>query len=107
MTRIDLLDKLKAIKSEGITVSINVEDIIKLIEELDDVFAFENLARDIVTDDLVKLIAETINQQAIEIIDEYQLSMYGNEVQLDSIEFMNSLLEKAIRGVVEDVFDHI
>jgi hypothetical protein len=107
MTRIDLLDKLKAIKSEGITVSINVEDIIKLIEELDDVFAFENLARDIVTDDLVKGIAETINQQAIEIIDEYQLSMYGNEVQLDSIEFMNNLLEKAIRGVVEDVFDHI
>ena len=107
MTRIDLLDKLKAIKSEGITVSINVEDIIKLIEELDDVFTFENLARDIITDDLVKGIAKTITQQAIEMIDEYQLSMYGNEVQLDSIEFMDSLLEKAIRGVVEDVFDHI
>lgn len=72
MKKQELIDKLMVISNTELTVSISVNDVIKLVSELEDgSFALtESMMNDMVT-----AIADSIESDGMSLIDDYDLSM--------------------------------
>ena len=58
-----------------------------------------------VFDEIVDQISSDITDQGTGIIDEYELSMYSREVELDSVDFNHREIEKTIKDVLLRYFE--
>ena len=77
----------------------SVEQVIKLINDIEDSGEFE------ISDDMVSSlssdIAEALENEGTDIVDDYELSMNYKEVELDSINLNESKIKAAVRDAIE------
>jgi len=78
----------------------SVEQVIKLISDIEDNGSFE--LSDKLISDLSSDIADSLQSEGTNLVDDYELSMNYKEVELDSIDFS----ESKIRSVIEDVLSN-
>ena len=97
--KITIEEAIKQI-SEGFSSIYSKDDVLHLlsvIEVNDDIEFDESEIRDLSAD-----IANELGDNGTRIVDDYELSMNGREVELDSIDFNTS----DIRDIVEDTLKH-
>jgi hypothetical protein len=82
----------------------SVEQVIKMINDIEESGSFE------LSDDMVSTIsddiAEALQGEGIDIVDEYELSMNYREVELDSIDFSTSRIKSAVKDAIETYIDN-
>jgi len=102
MKKQELIDKLMIISNTGLTVSISVNDVIKLVSELEDnSFALTES----IMNDMVNAISDSIESDGISLIDDYDLSMDYKEVTMDSVDFNTRELKSTIRSAINDYIE--
>lgn len=82
----------------------SVEQVIKMINDIEESGSFE------LSDDMVSTIsddiAEALQGEGIDIVDDYELSMNYREVELDSIDFSTSRIKSAVKDAIETYIDN-
>jgi len=82
----------------------SVEQVIKMINDIDDSGSFE------ISDDMVNTlsddIAESLQSEGTDIVDDYELTMNYREVELDSIDFSTSRIKAAVKDAIETYIDN-
>jgi hypothetical protein len=82
----------------------SVEQVIKMINDIDDSSSFE------LSDDMVSTlssdIAEALENEGTDIVDDYELSMNYREVELDSINLNEGKIKAAVRDAIETYIDN-
>jgi hypothetical protein len=102
MKKQELIDKLMVISNTELTVSISVNDVIKLVSELEDgSFALTES----IMNDMVNAISDSIESDGMSLIDDYDLSMDYKEVTMDSVDFNTRSLKSAIRSAINDYIE--
>lgn len=99
MKKQELIDKLMIISNTELTVSISVNDVIKLVSELED-NSF-TLDEDVLND-MVNAVADSIDSEGMNLIDDYDMSMSYREVCVESVDYDTRALKSAIRSAIED-----
>ena len=90
------------ISNTELTVSISVNDVIKLVSELEDnSFALTES----MMEEMVGAIADNIDSEGMDIVNDYDLSMDYREVTMDSIDFDTRALKSAIRSAIGDYIE--
>ena len=82
----------------------SVEQVIKMINDIEESGSFE------ITDEMVNTlsddIAESLQSEGTDIVDDYELSMNYREVELDSIDFSTSRIKSAVKDAIETYIDN-
>ena len=82
----------------------SVEQVIKLINDIEDSGSFE------ITDEMVRTlssdIAEALESEGTDIVDDYCLSMNYKEVELDNIDLNESKIRAAVQDALETYIDN-
>jgi hypothetical protein len=102
MKKQELIDKLMIISNTELTVSISVNDVIKLVSELEDSSMTLNES---VINDMVNAITDNIESEGMDLIDDYDLSMDYREVSLESVDFNTRSIKSAIRSAIDDYIE--
>lgn len=102
MKKQELIDKLMIISNTELTVSISVNDVIKLVSELEDSSMTLNES---VINDMVNAISDNIESEGMDLIDDYDLSMDYREVSLESVDFNTRSIKSAIRSAIDDYIE--
>ena len=90
------------ISNTGLTVSIDVNEVVKLVSELEDnSFALTES----IMNDMVNAISDSIESDGISLIDDYDLSMDYKEVTMDSVDFNTRELKSTIRSAINDYIE--
>ncbi len=90
------------ISNTELTVSISVNDVIRLVSELEDnSFALTES----IMNDMVNAISDSIESDGMSLIDDYDLSMDYKEVTMDSVDFNTRSLKSAIRSAINDYIE--
>jgi hypothetical protein len=81
----------------------SVEQVIKLINDIEDSGSFE------ISDEMVRTIseniAESLQSEGTDIVDDYELIMNYKEVELDSIDFNINRIKDAVQDAIETYID--
>jgi len=102
MKKQELINKLMIISNTGLTVSIDVNEVVKLVSELEDnSFALTES----IMNDMVNAISDSIESDGISLIDDYDLSMDYREVSLESVDFDTRSMKSAIRSAINDYIE--
>ena len=102
MKKQELIDKLMIISNTGLTVSIDVNEVVKLVSELEDnSFALTES----IMNDMVNAISDSIESDGMSLIDDYDLSMDYKEVTMDSVDFNTRELKSTIRSAINDYIE--
>ena len=102
MKKQELIDKLMIISNTELTVSISVNDVIKLVSELEDSSMTLNES---VINDMVNAISDNIESGGMDLIDDYDLSMDYREVSLESVDLNTRSIKSAIRSAIDDYIE--
>ena len=82
----------------------SVEQVIKMITDIEESGSFE------ISDDMVSTIsddiAEALESEGTDIVDDYELSMSYREVELDSIDLNEGKIKAAVRDAIENYIDN-
>ena len=82
----------------------SVEQVIKLINDIEESDSFE------ITDEMVRTlssdIAEALESEGTDIVDDYTLTMNYKEVELDSIDLNESKIRAAVQDALETYIDN-
>jgi len=82
----------------------SVEQVIKMINDIEESGSFE------ITDEMVNTlsddIAESLQSEGTDIVDDYELSMSYREVELDSIDLNEGKIKAAVRDAIENYIDN-
>ena len=90
------------ISNTELTVSISVNDVIRLVSELEDSsFALTES----IMNDMVNAISDSIESDGMSLIDDYDLSMDYKEVTMDSVDFNTRSLKNSIRSAINDYLE--
>jgi hypothetical protein len=81
----------------------SAEQVIKLISDIEESDKFE--LSNAYLNDLSSDIAQALSSEGTSIIDDYELSMSYKEVELDSIDFSTSDINRIVRDVVKDFME--
>lgn len=82
----------------------SVEQVIKMINDIEDSnesFEFS----DAHINDLSSDIADALSQEGTSIVDDYELSISGREVELDSIDFDSRTISNIVSDIVTDFME--
>ena len=102
MKKQELIDKLMIISNTELTVSISVNDVIRLVSELEDgSFALTES----IMNDMVNAISDSIESDGMDLIDGYDLSMDYREVTVDSVDYDTRSLKNSIRSAIDDYIE--
>jgi len=82
----------------------SVEQVIKMINDIEESGSFE------ISDEMVSTlssdIAEALENEGTDIVDDYELSMNYREVELDSINLNEGKIKAAVRDAIETYIDN-
>ena len=81
----------------------SVEQVITLINDIEDNGSFE--LSDKLISDLSSDISEALQGEGTNIVDDYDLTMNYKEVELDSIDFSTSDINRVIRDILTDFME--
>ena len=56
-------------------------------------------------DEIVDQVSSEINDEGVNLIDDYRLEMYDNEVTLEGVSFSMRYIESAVKNVLERYFE--
>jgi hypothetical protein len=81
----------------------SVEQVIKLIGDIEESETFEFHSESIskLSDD----IADALQSEGTDLIDDYDLSISGREVELDSVDLDENRIARVVKDIVEDFFE--
>jgi hypothetical protein len=96
MTKQQTLDTLKT----QLPGFYSVEQVIEMISKIETGTSFEFNEEQIKT--LVGNVVDEITDLGIDVIDDYDLSMNGREVEIDSIDLSSYSISNAVKGAVEN-----
>ena len=82
----------------------SVEQVIKLINDIEESGSFE--LSDEMVSTLSSDIAEALENEGTDIVDDYELSMNYREVELDSINLNEGKIKAAVRDAIETYIDN-
>jgi hypothetical protein len=101
MTKEQLLEKLQSSEELIRIAYIPVSEVITWINELEE-------PRATFTNEQIKEFAETVTSQitdmGLDLVDDYDLSMNYREVELDSIDFDSSKIQRTIESELKELF---
>ena len=90
--------------SEGFSSIYSKDDVLHLLSVLETNGEFE------ITDDMVSElsvnIADSLQSEGANIVDDYELSMSCKEVELDSIDFNETRISKVVKDILETYIDN-
>jgi hypothetical protein len=90
--------------SEGFSSIYSKDDVLHLLSVLETGDGFE------ITDDMVSElsinIADSLQSEGTNLVDDYELSMNYKEVELDSIDFSESKIKSAVQDALENYIDN-
>ena len=90
--------------SEGFSSIFSKDDVLHLLSVLETGSEFE------ITDEMVKTlsedIAEALENEGTDIVDDYELTMNYREVELDSIDLNESKIRAAVKDAIETYIDN-
>jgi len=100
------IEQAKQQLTEGFSSILTREDVLHLLDCLE-----VNGDKFEITDEMVNTlssdIAEALENEGTDIVDDYALSMnYGKEVELDSIDLNESKIKAAVRDAIEVYIDN-
>jgi len=82
----------------------SVEQVIKMINDIEESGSFE--LSDEMVSTLSSDIAESLQSEGTDIVDDYELSMNYREVELDSIDLNEGKIKAAVRDAIETYIDN-
>jgi hypothetical protein len=100
MTKKQLLDKLQSSEELVKMAYVPVSEVINWVKELES----SSITRELV-DDIVESLQNEISSEGIDLIDDYELSMSYREVELDSVEFNDGKIKRAVERVLENYLE--
>lgn len=83
----------------------SVEQVIKMINDIEESETFEFHSDSI--RELGDNIAEAIESEGYDIIDDYDLTINGREVEIDSISFDTSRISRIVKDALEDFVEQM
>lgn len=101
MKKQELIKKLETVKSVA-SAFLSVDDVISMINELEDGSFSMNVDK---IDEIAEKIAEKIARDSFNLVDDYDLTMDGREVTLDSVDLDESGISEIVTEVLTDFFD--
>jgi hypothetical protein len=104
MKKQELIDKLMIISNTGLTTSIDVNEVIKLVCDIEDENKSVALDESVIND-MVDAITESIESEGLDLIDDYSLDMDYREVSLESIDLNTRSIKSAVRVAIEGVIE--
>jgi outer membrane protein len=84
----------------------SVEQVIKMINEIEEPQSKEFSLNEEQVEFLVKTIVEDLNDRGVDVIEDYSLEMNYREVELDSVEFDSGVIERVVNDAVDSYIDH-
>jgi hypothetical protein len=90
--------------SEGFSSIYSKDDVLHLLSVLETGGEFE-ITDDMVSD-LSSDIADSLQSEGTNLVDDYELSMNYKEVELDSIDFSESKIKSAVQDALENYIDN-
>ena len=97
------IEQAKQQISEGFSSIFSKDDVLHLLSVLETSSGFE------ITDDMVKElsdeIADSLQSEGNNLVDDYELSMNYKEVELDSIDFSVSSIKSVVKDALENYID--
>jgi hypothetical protein len=108
MNKIQLLEKLRGINEFSTTMSLSVADVITLVEDLK-----EEKPKLSLKNDLLYEFSENLTNEIVEseLIDDYEFSLCGREIEVDSVSFneieLKHIIQKHLNLLVEEILEDI
>jgi hypothetical protein len=102
MTKQELIAQLAGPASVDFTF-MPVSKVIELIEELDETPSVPSLSDEDIRE-LASQITESIEDEGLDLISDYQLSMSYREVELDSVDFDGTVIQREVNRALRDFF---
>jgi hypothetical protein len=84
----------------------SVEQVIKMINEIEEPQPKEFSLNEEQVEFLVKTIVEDFNDRGVDVIEDYSLEMNYREVELDSVEFDSRVIERVVNDAVDSYIEH-
>ena len=81
----------------------SVEQVIKMITDIEEPEISEFHSDSI--RELCDNIAESLSSEGTDLIDDYDLSISGREVELDSVDLDENRIARVVKDIVEDFFE--
>jgi hypothetical protein len=81
----------------------SVEQVIKMVNDIEEPETSEFHSDSI--RELCDNIAESLSSEGTDLIDDYDLSISGREVELDSIDLDENRIARIVKDIVEDFFE--
>lgn len=103
MKKQELIDQLTSSASLEFAF-MPISKVVSLLEELDEPSTSSGLTKADI-EELAENIAERLSSEGTSLIDDYDLSISGREVELDSVEFDERRIASEIVGEIEAFFD--
>lgn len=100
MTKQQLLDKLQSSEELVKIAYVPVSEVINWVKELES----GGITREII-DDIVEGLQNEFSSEGVDLINDYDLSMSYREVELDSVEFDDNKIKRAVENVLEDYLE--
>ena len=103
MKKQELIDQLTSSASLEFAF-MPISKVVCLLEELDESPSSSGLTKEDI-EELAQSIAERISSEGMSLIDDYDLSISGREVELDNVEFHERRVASEVLGEIEAFFE--
>ena len=103
MKKQELIDQLTSSASLEFAF-MPISKVVSLLEQLDESPSSSGLTKEDI-EELAQSIAERIGSEGTSLIDDYDLSISGREVELDSVEFDERRVASEVVGEIEAFFE--
>ena len=103
MKKQELIDQLTSSASLEFAF-MPISKVVCLLEELDEPSTSSGLTKEDI-EELAQSIAERIGSEGMSLIDDYDLSISGREVELDNVEFHERRVASEVLGEIEAFFE--
>lgn len=101
MNKTQLLEKLEAIDAQGLNASVSVKEMIQLVNQIEIDFNPE-LALETI-EMLSDEIGDEIWDEGIDIVDDFELGLRGNEIYIESIDFSRGTISRIAGRVLSKI----
>ena len=102
MNKTQLIEMLEGPASAEFTF-MPVSKVIELLNQLEETSSVPSLSDEDIKD-LASAISESLNDQGMDLISDYDLSMSYREVELDSVDLDSSRIEREVESALKDFF---
>jgi hypothetical protein len=100
MNKKELIEQLNTVKSVA-PAFLSIDDVIEMVEGLET--SSDNISGERITD-LISDITSTIVGMGMDLINDYELTMSGREVEIDYITVDEDEIEKEVTDVINSYF---